>query len=338
MPVNVRRGKSKYEYRTPAGKVLALCPLDALQSEVWAAYEQAVTQSAPTVDNLAKGYFESREFCRRRPKTQAGYRASWKTLEPVWSGVDATKVRPVHIRQYMDERGPSGEIAANREYSLLRNIFAWAFERGKVKLNPCIGVKKFPEKPREKYITDEEYYPFLELSRPAVQVLMELSYLCAARGQDIRSLTLSQIQDDGIFIRQGKTGKKQIKLWTPRLRDAVALAMKLRDEILHAKPGIVSPYLIVTGSATPYTESGLKSLWAKNRAAVRAKMAAAAGVPPEKIVIDWTFHDIKAKAISDFEGDKQKFSGHRSVRQMQDYDRKTQLAPTLETGPRPLQR
>ena len=338
MPTNVYRGKSKYEFHAPGGKVIALCPLDAKQSEVWAAYEQAVAGSAPTVDNLAKQYFQSREFTRRRPKTQEGYQASWVILSKVWTGVDATKVRPVHIRQYMDKRGEKAEVAANREYSLLRNVFAWAFERGRVKMNPCLGVKKFPERPREKYIEDAEYYPFLELSRPVVQVFMEISYLCAARGQDVRTLTMPQLRDDGIFIRQGKTGKKQLKQWTARLRDAVEAAKQLRSVILEQHPGIVSPYLIVTRTATPYTEHGLKTLWAKNKAVVVAELAKRAGHDPDKAVMDWTYHDIKAKGISDFEGDKQAFSGHKSQRQVQDYDRRTQVAPTLETSVRPLKR
>ncbi|EDW0959351.1 integrase, partial [Salmonella enterica subsp. enterica] len=44
-------------------------------------------------------------------------------------------------------------------------------------------------------------------------------------------------------------------------------------------------------------------------------------------------HDIKAKAISDFEGssrDKQIFSGHKTESQVLIYDRKVQISPTLD--------
>lgn len=336
MPVRVYRGRSKYEYRPAGASVVALCPLTATPAEVWAAYERAVAKTAPTVDNLALGYFQSRGFCRLRPRTQAGYREGWGTLEKVWSGVDATLVRPVHVRQYMDERGSSSEVAANRELSLLSNVFAWAYERGRVKINPCKGVRKFPEKSRERYIEDGEYYPFLQCSRPVVQAMMEISYLCAARGQDVRTLTMGQLRDDGIYIRQGKTGRRQIKAWSTRLRDAVSLARQLRAEILLRMPGIGSPYLFITRTGTPYTESGLKSLWAKNKEAVRELLAADATVAAENKVLDWTFHDIKAKGISDFEGDKQAFSGHKSPSQVAVYDRKAQLSPTLQTDIRPL--
>lgn len=49
--------------------------------------------------------------------------------------------------------------------------------------------------------------------------------------------------------------------------------------------------------------------------------------------LDYTFHDIKAKAISDFEGssrDKQIFSGHKTESQVLIYDRKVQISPTLD--------
>ena len=46
----------------------------------------------------------------------------------------------------------------------------------------------------------------------------------------------------------------------------------------------------------------------------------------------FTFHDIKAKGISDFEGnihDKQQFSGHKTVGQVNVYDRRTEIVPTI---------
>ncbi|HBY2053373.1 TPA: integrase, partial [Klebsiella pneumoniae] len=48
--------------------------------------------------------------------------------------------------------------------------------------------------------------------------------------------------------------------------------------------------------------------------------------------LDCTFHDLKAKGISDYEGsgrDKQKFSGHKTESQVLVYDRKVKISPTL---------
>ncbi len=46
-----------------------------------------------------------------------------------------------------------------------------------------------------------------------------------------------------------------------------------------------------------------------------------------------TFHDLKAKGISDYEGssrDKQLFSGHKTESQVLVYDRKLTVSPTLD--------
>ncbi|AYB49643.1 hypothetical protein CJJ19_09595 [Candidatus Williamhamiltonella defendens] len=48
--------------------------------------------------------------------------------------------------------------------------------------------------------------------------------------------------------------------------------------------------------------------------------------------LDCTFHDLKAKGISDYKGstkDKQLFSGHKSESQILVYDRKVKKSPTL---------
>ena len=58
----------------------------------------------------------------------------------------------------------------------------------------------------------------------------------------------------------------------------------------------------------------------------RAREAAAFKYPA--LCFDFTFHDIKAKAISDWEGDKRKFSGHKTAQMMAIYDRKPEVVGT----------
>ena len=39
----------------------------------------------------------------------------------------------------------------------------------------------------------------------------------------------------------------------------------------------------------------------------------------------FTFHDLKAKGVSDFEGDKRRAAGHRSVQMAEVYDSRTDV-------------
>ena len=72
----------------------------------------------------------------------------------VFGGMDPAKVEPQHIRQYMDRRGQKSKVQANREKAFFSRVFRWAFERGKVKRNPCQGVRQYKEQARTRYITD----------------------------------------------------------------------------------------------------------------------------------------------------------------------------------------
>ena len=158
-----------------------------------------------------------------------------------------------------------------------------------------------------------------EVGANVVRAAMEIAYLCVARQSDVLSLSEEQISDMGIFIRQGKTGVKQIKAWTPRLRAAVSLA-----RALPLKPGIRSLFLIHQPSGSKYTRDGFNSRWRE------AKLAAQAKYP--HLSIDFTFHDLKAKGISDLEGsleEKQAISGHKNSRQTAIYDRKVKVVPVV---------
>ncbi len=169
-------------------------------------------------------------------------------------------------------------------------------------------VDRLNSQARERYIEDNEYFTLLNQATPPVKIAIELSYLCGARQGDILKLKWSDITKKGIFIRQSKTGKSQIKLLNDDLKRVLKSAKKL--------PGIASAvYVVSTRSGSRYTSSGFRAVWK------RAKAKAGINVV--------TFHDIKAKSISDYEGDKQYFSGHNSYTQMSKYNRSPDKVKSL---------
>ena len=68
------------------------------------------------------------------------------------------------IRSYLDTY-PS-PVAANRHIAVLKSAWNWVLERHEVPDNPCLGVKINREKPRERYVTDDEYERRAEGWRP----------------------------------------------------------------------------------------------------------------------------------------------------------------------------
>ncbi len=174
-----------------------------------------------------------------------------------------------------------------------------------MKGNPCKGVRQFKEMSHERYVTDAEYDTVYTIAPITVKIAMKIAYLCCARQSVVLALCRAQILEPGIFTCQGKTGSKQIKAWPNRLRVAMVLA-----DTLPIKDGISSVYVI-------HQRDGFNTQWRN------AKLAAIAPYP--EIDFDFTYHDLKAKGISNLDGtltEKQAISGHKSIGQTARYDRK----------------
>ncbi|EOJ6165332.1 TPA: integrase [Escherichia coli] len=314
MPKGVFFRPSGY-YWKPGGTTEKLAPADSTKAQVWVAYEKVIEgrKNILTFSQLWKKFLNSTDYADLAPRTQKDYLAHEKYLLAVFGEAEAKSIKPEHVRRYMDARGKKSRVQANHEHSSMSRVYRWGYQRGFVPGNPCVGVDKYPKPQRDRYITDEEYLAIYDCATDPVKAAMEIAYLCAARVSDVLKMDWNQIMDKGIFIQQGKTGVKQIKAWTDRLHSAVNLCRKSGED------GAV----IKTMYGERYSYKGFNEAWRKARNAAAEKI----GRP-----LDCTFHDLKAKGISDYEGsgrDKQKFSGHKTESQVLVYDRKVKISPTL---------
>ena len=175
---------------------------------------------------------------------------------------------------------------------------------GQIDRNPCIGVAKHPEKGRDRYISDQEFDSVKKLASELIGTVMDFAYITAMRKGDILKLRLDQITDEGIWIKQSKTGAKQLYEWTNGLVDVVARAKALKRPIR----GL---YLFSTRQGQPYSDAGIKAMW--NR--VQVKWAESGGQR-------FTFHDIRAKSLADAKRlglDAQSLAGHSSASMTEHY-------------------
>ena len=321
MPPRVYRGKSAYEFHPKNGGAMRLCNLDSPQSKVWATYEALIneTPDIKTYKSLAERFFKSPDFFELAAETQKDYRKYSVKVLSVFGDMPSDAIKPEHVRKYMDKRGLKSRTQANREKAFMSRVFRWGYERGLVKHNPTKGVKQFKEQARDRYVTDSEYSRLHSVAPEVVKIAMELAYLCCARQADILELKKSQIIDEGILIKQSKTSVTQIKGWSPRLKDVIGQAANLP-----LKSGMNSIFVIHQPSGAKYTRDGFNSRWLK------AKQQAKTAYPD--MDFDFTFHDLKAKGISDLEGNiytKQEISGHKDVKQTARYNRKIMVVPVV---------
>lgn len=316
LPPRVYVHRENFVYQPKSGGKIILCKTDAHKIEVLKRYEQEKgnIETGVFFERIINDFFKSMQAKELAPRTLKDYSSYAVTLKRVFGRMRPNAIQPHHIRQFMDalalERGSSDKPAyatANRHKACMQKICSWALQVGRIKINPCVGVSKGKESGRTRYISDAEYNAIYKHAAPACRVAMEISYLCMARIGDVANLTMRDVLQEGLFIKQGKTGKEQIKLWSERLSKAVSNARELPR-----KKGMTTIFLLSKPDGSKYTVRALQAQYATAK-----KLAGVDGV---------TLHDLKAKGVSDFEGtlaDKQNASGHTTLAQTQKYDRKT---------------
>jgi integrase len=158
---------------------------------------------------------------------------------------------------------------------------------------------------------------------------MEFAYLCRLRRGEIigpdpeeidpnkppkyEGLQRKHVLKKGLHVVRAKGSKEQIIEWTPRLRKAVKRAKNL--------PGAISTsHLLHDKRGQKIRKHAFASAWQR----VMHKAIKETGISP------FTFHDLKAKGVSDFDGDKAKASGHKSLRMIAVYDRKIEMVESTK--------
>lgn len=320
LPPYVYRGKSAYEYRPYLGRGLKrqgirLCGLDAPTSRVWAEWESLQGKPAQTLLWLLTEYLESDEGRSKAPRTRVEQQRQTAFLKrfPLTHGrffgdIDLSTITAGKMRRFLDLRKEQGAaISGNRELALISRAWNWARERDLVKhLNPCLIVRRNKETPRNRYVTDEEYDAVFVLAAnpPYIRPMMELAYLCRMRQGEIRRALKSDITPEGFETRRLKGSRDALTEWSDRLRAAVKMALVTPRRI----EGV---YVIQDRNGQPITKTAFDSAWQR----LKVKMDAAG-------IEAFNFHDLKAKGVSDFEGDKRVASGHRTAAMVAVYDRK----------------
>jgi len=294
-----------------------LCPIEASISEVWAAYEALQGQVQNTISWLTDKFIASEKFAELGDRTQEDYKRYQKTLTEtatrsgVFGNVRFDQVTPGVIRRYLDKRGEAAPVQANREIAFLSAAYSWAYERDmlpKGMMNPCRGVKRNTEKPRDRYVKDDEYYSVYQLATDSpwyIQPMMEIAYLVRYRGKEIRGMLKNDLTKEGLDTRRVKGSRDALTLWSDRLLLAVntALGQKRTTEGVHLFADIYGQ---------PIKKSTFDSAWQR----LMKKAERQLGITP------FPFHDLKAKGVSDFEGNKKDASGHRTEAMVAVYDRK----------------
>lgn len=231
--------------------------------------------------------------------TRAQNNVAIRRVRATLGNLTLDELKPQQVYKYVDLR--EKKTAAAREIELLSHAFTKAIEWGYIDRHPFMGqVRLKGQKPRTRYIEDWEFVAFLSIqpkrragSVLAVQAYIWIKLLTGMRRGDLLRLTMSDLGQDGIYVKPGKTegttGKSMIIEWTAELRAAV-------DAAKAARPVQFSPFLFCNRLGEGYFDEetgragGWESMW---RGFVDRVME------ETEVTERFTEHDLRAKCASD---------------------------------------
>lgn len=203
------------------------------------------------------------------------------------------------VQQFLDDCAEAGSaVQGNRHRACLSAAFGWMLRNNHAPgllHNPCLrgsGVKRNPEKRRERYVTHQEYQEVFAVATRAERRLMALTYRTLQRPEsDIILWDDSHVVKEGerrhLQFIQHKTGQRMKIGFTPDL-DAVLPVPEGKVRQLRAP-------LVATLKGKHYSYDGLSSMLRRSIEVANVRRAARGIEPMES----FGFRDLKGKGATD---------------------------------------
>jgi integrase len=219
------------------------------------------------------------------------YEIAARKLKGIFQEFTPDKVKPLHVAQMLDHYRAKPS-SANIMRAVLKNAFTKAILWGLCETNPVTFVQRHKTAARDRYLTDAEFMAIRDKASPTLKAIMDICYLTGQRIGDVLAVRYADIEPDGIYFRQQKTGNRLKVSMTEELRAAITSARQLHKSVR----GMV---LFHRRNGEPLVYMSVQRQW--NTA------SRAAGVEDAHI------HDIRAKAATDAKAqglDSKKLLGH----------------------------
>ncbi|OKY25648.1 tyrosine-type recombinase/integrase [Thalassotalea sp. PP2-459] len=174
------------------------------------------------------------------------------------------QVKAKHARQYLDLRAKEGApIAGNREYALWSSIMTSAFNWGIIEEQPFLkaGIKKHPEKPRDRFVTDQEVIAFLNHAPIWLQLYVQLKLATGLRQRDMLALNNTHWTElEGLRVGTSKTSVRILFEPTTYLENIIG---KIKTINGYTSKGIpkFKWHFFENRYHKPYTEDGFGTMW-----------------------------------------------------------------------------
>lgn len=212
-----------------------------------------------------------------KPRTLRTYTVAAEKLKKAFIEFSPELVKPMHVAQVLDHNRKTPAMA-NVMRNVLKQVFTKAVVWGLAEINPVQFVPPFKAGKRDRYITEAEFKAIKAKATPTLQAIMDICYITGQRIGDVLKIRYADIQDDGVFFKQEKTGNRLKVEMTDDLKSAIDSARALHQSV----KGLT---LFHTRQGKPFAYWTIRTLW--------TRATTSAGIE------DVHIHDIRAKAATD---------------------------------------
>jgi integrase len=262
----------------------------------WAELECTEVPPDASLMQYAFDQYERDILPKKKPSTQRENKLCLKELRRSFDKAPIELITPQDIARYRDAR--TAPVRANREIALLSHVFNMAREWGFTKRdNPCRGVRRNKEKPRDYYAEDDVWNAVREAGTDALRDAMDLAYLSGQRPADVLKMNKADIRNEELHVRQNKTQHGlRIRLSIDgQLTELGACIERLQVRLVHAMSGA----LICTEQGQPLTAKMLRDRFEAARKTAAEKATKARREDLAKRIQAFQFRDIGPKAASE---------------------------------------
>ena len=285
-----------YYYLDLTGKAIPLGKDLDLARIKWAELE---AKEKPLDLRTMKGIFDRyiRDIVpKKAPRTQKDNLSEIKQLRPMFDGAPIDSITPATIAGYRDAR--TAKVRANREIATLSHVFNMAREWGlTTKENPCQGVRKNKETPRDYYANDVVWGAVYKKATQELRDAMDLAYLTGQRPADVLVMRKDDIEGGYLMVQQNKTHKKlRIEMTTGKEANSLGhLITKIAERNAHH----LSSYLIVSQRGKRMTAAMLRKRWDEAREKAKLGAIEEGDTLLASRIAEFQFRDIRPKAASE---------------------------------------
>lgn len=272
---NPKTGRPRQKWhpltRVDLGEAAMLEALAALKRQL---VDKSLATGRGDMPARIREFILSPQLKRLTFRVRKEYERIYGVIAEAFADFDVREVRPADVLDFLDANF-SDKLTARKHYKArMSTFFSWCVLKDYIAVNPCAEVRLASGPKRRGRMSWPVYWAMFDALPEVGRLFLEFTYLSRQRPTEPRLLRESGILPDRIHFEPTKTAKSSGEyvdiVRSARLNRIIERLRAIRADRLKGRKVVPldeqrDPYLFVTEDGTPFTTSGLNSVWRRAR-------------------------------------------------------------------------